>query len=79
MQHEHHLQAVAWSPEGDRIASTARDGTVRVWEAKTGRQLHLIRLGLPAPYINGVAFSPDGRHLTTANSNGTAYVLRLPE
>jgi hypothetical protein len=25
-----------------------------------------------------VAFNPDGRHLATANGNGTVYVLRLP-
>ena len=26
-----------------------------------------------------VAFTPDGRHLITANGNGTIYVLRLKE
>jgi hypothetical protein len=25
-----------------------------------------------------VAYSPDGRHLVTANGNGTAYVIRIP-
>jgi hypothetical protein len=25
-----------------------------------------------------VAFTPDGRHLVTANGNGTLYVLRPP-
>ena len=27
--------------------------------------------------LDGVAFTPDGRHLVTANYNGTIYVLRL--
>jgi hypothetical protein len=28
--------------------------------------------------VNRLAFFPDGRHLATANGNGTVYVLRLP-
>jgi hypothetical protein len=29
--------------------------------------------------IQCVAFSPEGRHLATANPDGTVYVLRLAE
>jgi hypothetical protein len=28
--------------------------------------------------VNGLAASADGKHLATANSNGTVYILRLP-
>ena len=30
----------------------------------------------PDPAVRQVAFSPDGRHLATANGDGTVYVLR---
>ncbi len=32
---------------------------------------------LPGP-VYGLAVARDGKHLATANCNGTAYVLRLP-
>jgi hypothetical protein len=31
---------------------------------------------LPGP-VHGVVFASDGRHLATANGNGTAYIFRL--
>jgi hypothetical protein len=27
--------------------------------------------------VHDVAFAPDGRHLATANGNGSVYILRL--
>jgi hypothetical protein len=33
----------------------------------------------PLPHqVNALAASADGKHLATANSNGTVYILRLP-
>lgn len=29
--------------------------------------------------LNQIAFAPDGRHIETANGDGTIYVLRLRE
>ena len=37
----------------------------------------LLRLTGHIDPITCVAFSPDGRHLATANGNGTVYILRL--
>jgi hypothetical protein len=40
----------------------------------TSRQATLKKLpGL----VQSVSFAPDGRHVITANANGTAYILRL--
>jgi len=33
----------------------------------------------PIRSVNQLAFSPDGRHLATANGNGTLYILRLAD
>jgi hypothetical protein len=29
--------------------------------------------------INGATYTPDGKSVVTANADGTAYVLELPE
>ncbi len=53
--------SVAFSPEGKRLASASVDGTVRLWDVKTGRLLTVLR-GHPSG-VADVAFSPDGREL----------------
>src|SRR5258706_7215555 len=34
--HERKIRALAWSPDGTRIASASADNTVQVWDAATG-------------------------------------------
>ena len=36
-----------------------------------------MHIGPPQGIIEHVTFTPDGRHLLTANGNGTIYVFRL--
>ena len=64
----------AVSPDGQTLASAAKDGKVILWEAATGAKYR--EWQLPGT-VYRVAFADDGRHLITANANGTLYVLRL--
>jgi RNA polymerase sigma factor (sigma-70 family) len=70
----------AFSPDGKLIAGGARDATLRLWDAATGKELHAWQmvLGPPAdsqfPMLAGkeqdlmaVCFSSDGRMLATGN------------
>ncbi|HYT78086.1 MAG TPA: WD40 repeat domain-containing protein, partial [Actinomycetota bacterium] len=55
--------AVAVSPDGRLVATTHNDGTVRMWDAATGEELHVLR-GHRGPVAHAT-FSPDGRWLAT--------------
>lgn len=54
--HTREIFAVAYSPKGDRLASTANDGTIRVWSLADGQAV-VIKTGTGS---RTVAFSPDG-------------------
>ncbi|MDA1014188.1 MAG: hypothetical protein O3A00_07010 [Planctomycetota bacterium] len=52
---------------------------IETWDRTTGEKLHAIPLkGFNLRLID-FDLSPDGRHIVTANSNGTAYILRMDE
>ncbi|WP_322763234.1 pentapeptide repeat-containing protein, partial [Frankia sp. Cr2] len=61
--------AVAFSPDGAILASACDDGTVRLWETTTGRELRSLT-GHSGP-VWSVGFSPDGAILASAGDDGT--------
>ncbi|HSJ88587.1 MAG TPA: helix-turn-helix domain-containing protein, partial [Anaerolineales bacterium] len=70
----HHagLTNVAVSPDGKRIATSSLDGTARLWDTATGKELFTLQSHTDEVW--GVAFSPDGTRLVTSSSDHTAIV-----
>jgi WD40 repeat protein len=63
------VDTVAFSPDGHRLITGADDGSLRVWDPRTRRQLDA-RTGHLGSVID-LAFSPDGATLATSSSDGT--------
>jgi tetratricopeptide (TPR) repeat protein len=67
--------SVAWSPDGQRLATGSWDGTAKVWDAAGGREL--LKLKGHTDRLWSVAWSPDGTRLATGSSDGTAKVWEV--
>jgi WD40 repeat protein len=76
------VACVAYSPDGERLATVGGDGAIRVWTvAENGTPTPLVRFeGPPATGPTGfsplstVAFSPDGRFVAAAGADGAVRV-----
>ena len=63
---------VAYSPDGTRIATAGSDGTARIFDAGTSKEL--VSLVGHNAVVDAVAFSPNGAQVATAGFDGTARI-----
>jgi len=68
--HSEVVTSVDLSYNGDLVASSSLDRTVRIWSAKTGQQLAAI--SLQTDYISFIVLSPDGEMVACGFADGTA-------
>lgn len=64
--------AVRFFPDGERMASSSEDGTARIWEVSTGR--NLLTFKAHSDQVWSLAISPDGQRVATGSSDGTLKV-----
>ena len=80
--HTHKVFSVAFRPDGEALASIAggHDGTIRIWDVHTGKNLrtfkHTVWNGAAWDVVAwDVAFSPDGKTIVGGGANHKACLL----
>ena len=83
--HTETLWSAVFSQDGTKIATTSLDGTAKIWDAATGKELLSVKSPAKDPkpstgYFEGwgwfwyATFSPDGKYLATADGDGMARI-----
>jgi WD40 repeat protein len=70
--HEYTIYDLAFSADGERLASASQDKTARIWNVSTGETLHVLK-GHEAA-VHGIAWSPDGNQIATGSLDNTARI-----
>jgi len=70
--HKGVITRIAWSPDGQTLASPSKDKSIRLWDAETGRLYQTLDGSSEA--VHCVAWSPDGRMLASGNHDNTIQI-----
>ncbi len=70
-----HIAAMSFDASGSRLATAHADGTVRLWDPRTGAQDLVLRVG--DQVVEHVWFTPDGSKLVTRDAGGSVRVWAL--
>ncbi|KAK5661879.1 hypothetical protein OQA88_9987 [Cercophora sp. LCS_1] len=70
--HRNPVQSVAFSPDGQRLASGSNDQTVKIWDPASGQCLQTLEGHRDS--VQSVAFSPDGQRLASGSNDQTVKI-----
>ncbi len=71
---------LAWSPDGESIASGASDRTIHIWKIPRGQSVWDIVIPQPLIYrehqeaVSTLAWSPNGAYIASGSNDGTVHI-----
>jgi WD40 repeat protein len=68
----HHVNGVAFSPDGKYVASACLSGTLKVWDTTNGQVICTLKGHTES--VNTVTFSPDGKRIASASDDQTVRI-----
>jgi WD40 repeat protein len=71
-EHEEVLESASYSPDGSRIVTASRDLTARIWDARSGAPLAILKGH--GGWVMSAAYSPDGARIVSASADKTARI-----
>jgi len=75
-RHTSHVNAVAFSPNGNMLSSSGNDATIRIWDSKSGTELQI----LPHPNpVCGLAWSPNEHIIASGDFEGNIRLWQIQE
>jgi WD40 repeat protein/uncharacterized caspase-like protein len=72
--HAGFITALAFSEDGEWLASSSEDGTVKLWDVRAGLERASLAGG---PQVRRLALSPDGRRLVTQDEDAAVKLWSL--
>ena len=67
--HSKFINEAVFSPNGEYVLTASDDNTAKLWDARTGAELHTFR---HEDDVNSAVFSSDGKYVLTASDDNTA-------
>jgi WD40 repeat protein/serine/threonine protein kinase len=65
-------KSVLWRADGQKVALTAEDGIIRIWDTASGKETFILRAS--PSRVHSAAWSPDGRQLASVGSDGVVKI-----